>query len=67
MATAGHVSGLVIQALRHLGQRHVDRTVVEKLRKRIGPRERDQLLVDMPLAPVWIGEFMRQIASGTTR
>lgn len=67
MATAGRVSGLVIQALRHLGQRHVDRTVVEKLRKRIGPKERAQLLEDIPLAPVWIGELMRQIASGTRR
>ena len=67
MATAGRVSGLVIQALRYLGQRHVDRTVMEKLRKRIGPKERAQLLKDIPLAPAWIGELMRQIAIGTRR
>ena len=64
MATAGRVSGLVIQALRHLGQRHVDRTVIEKLRKRIGPEERSQLLKDIPLVPLWIGELMRQVATG---
>ena len=64
MATAGRISGLVIQALRHLGQRHVDRTVIEKLRKRIGPEERSQLLKDVPLAPLWIGELMRQVATG---
>ena len=65
MATAGRISGLVIQALRHLGQRNVDRMVIEKLRKRIGPRERAQLLADAPLAPAWIGELMREIARGT--
>lgn len=67
MATAGRISGLVIQALRYLGQPNVDRTAIEKLRKRIGPRERAQLLKDVPLAPAWIGELMRQIAGGTTR
>ena len=63
MATAGRVSGLVIQALRYLGQRNVDRTVIEKLRKRFGAKERAQLLKDVSLAPVWIGELMREIAS----
>ncbi len=67
MATAGRISGLVIQALRHLGRRNVDRTVIEKLRKRIGPRERAQLLADAPLAPAWISELMREIARGTRR
>lgn len=67
MATAGRVSGLVIQAMRYLGQRHVDPTVIETLRKRLGPKDRAQLLRDVPLAPVWIGELMRQIASGTAR
>lgn len=67
MAAAGRVSGLVIQAMRYLGQRHVDRTVIEKLRKRIGPKERAQLLKDVPLAPAWIGEFMREIAGGAKR
>lgn len=65
MATAGRVSGLVIQAMRYVGQRHVDRAVIEKLKKRVGPRERAQLLKDVPLAPAWIGELMRKIASGT--
>ncbi len=64
MATTGRVSGLVIQALRYLGRRHVDRTVVEKLRKRIRPEDRVQLLKDIPLAPLWIGEVMRRVATG---
>ncbi len=67
MATAGRVSGLVIQALRYLGQRHVDQAVIEKLRRRLGPKERAQLLEDLSLAPAWIGELMREIASRTKR
>ena len=71
MATANRISGLIIQAMRYLGQRHVDRAVIEKLQKRLGLKERAKLLKDVSLAPAWIGEWigelMRQIASGTTR
>ena len=67
MATANRISGLVIQAMRYLGQRHVNRAVIEKLHKRLGSKERAQLLKDVSLAPVWIGERMREIASGTPR
>lgn len=64
LATAGRVSGLVIQALRHIGQRHVDRSVIEKLRRRLGPKERAQLLKDVAFAPAWVGAFMSEIAVG---
>jgi len=67
MATANRISGLVIQALRHLGQRHVDHTVIRKLQRRLGPKERAQLLKDVSLAPAWIGALMRQIADGSPR
>ena len=67
MATAGRISGLVIQALRYLGQNHVDHGVIKKLQKRLSTQERAQLLKDAPLAPEWIGELMRQIANGTKR
>lgn len=63
MASAGRISGLVIQALRYLGKQHVGRSVVAKLRKRLEPKERAQLLEDAELAPAWIGEVMRQISS----
>ncbi len=63
MATAGRASGLVIQALRHLGQSHVDETSIKKLRDRLSSKDRGQLLKDVPLAPAWIGEIMREIAA----
>ena len=35
MATAGRVSGLVIQALRHIGKKHVDTAIEARLRKNL--------------------------------
>ena len=62
MATAGRTSGLVIQALRYLGQRHVDEAVVRKLRSVLSPADKARLLRDLRYAPAWVAAFMRQIA-----
>jgi len=62
MATAGHVSGLVIQALRFLGRRHVDRQVIETLRSRLTAKDRAVLRRDLRHAPVWIADVMRRVA-----
>jgi len=59
MATAGRISGLVIQALRYLGQRHVDEDLVSALDSRLDADSRRQLLKDVRFAPVWIAEIMR--------
>ena len=63
MATAGKVSGLVIQALRHLGRRHVDNAVIDHLRKRLSEDDKRQLLHDLTFAPAWIATEMRRIAA----
>lgn len=64
MATAGRISGLVIQALRHLKQANVDAQTVARLRARLTVQDKAVLLADAPLAPVWIADIMRDIASG---
>lgn len=66
MATAGRVSGLVIQALRHLKQPNVDAQVVKKLQRRLTPEDKAVLRADAPLAPAWIARIMQRIASGET-
>ena len=63
MATAGKVSGVVIQALRHLGQRHVDKDVIDKLNHRLSAQDKAQLLKDIQYAPAWIAAVIRQIAA----
>ncbi len=62
MATAGRISGLVIQALRHIGQAHVDDAVVARLQKRLTADDKKQLLRDIRHAPAWIAAIFRRIA-----
>lgn len=62
MATAGRVSGTVIQALRWLGRRYVDDRMVRMLRSRLSPADKRQLLKDIRYAPAWIAEAMRKVA-----
>ena len=61
MATAGRISGLVIQALRHLGQDHVDEHIIYMLKKRLSVEDKLQLMKDLRYAPVWIGKIFRQL------
>ena len=61
MATAGKVSGVVIQALRWLGQRHIDDTVVWTLRNRLSDGDKSQLMRDAPYAPGWIRDVIHQV------
>lgn len=67
MATAGRLSGLVIQALRWLGREYVDADMVRILRARIDAAGRAELLADIGSAPAWIGEVMREVARGGHR
>jgi len=63
MATAGKASGLVIQALRDLGRRNVDDTVMRTLKKKLSDDDKEQLIKDLRYAPAWIADVMRRIAA----
>lgn len=65
MATAGRVSGTVIQALRSIGQRHVDESVIRRLRRNLKPEDRVALVKDAHLAPAWIAAIFHQLADQT--
>ena len=62
MVTAGRVTGLVIQALRHLGAAHIDQKTVDHLRRKLSASDKTHLLKDIRYAPAWIGSILRQIA-----
>jgi hypothetical protein len=66
MATAGRTSGLVIQALRHLGRAHVSSERIAHLRQLLTDKDRKELLADFRLAPAWMHPFLRAI-SGNER
>jgi hypothetical protein len=63
MATAGTVSGFVIQALRYLGRAHVTDETVKRLDRRLSGDDRKQLLKDLAYAPAWIADIMRRLAA----
>jgi hypothetical protein len=61
MATAGRISGLVIQALRHIGQKHIDDSIIARLRKQLPEDDKKQLIRDVRHAPAWIAAIMRRV------
>jgi hypothetical protein len=63
VAAAGRTSGLVIAALRELGQHHVTRARIAHLRELLSKSDRARLLKDLSLAPVWMHPFLRFIAA----
>jgi hypothetical protein len=65
MATAGRVSGTMIQALRWLGRRNVDGRVVATLRRKLSAADKRQLVKDLRYAPAWVADVMRKVAQGT--
>jgi hypothetical protein len=67
MATAGKISGLVMQALRHLGQGQVDGKAVAILARRLDDTARKQLMKDIRYAPAWIASIIRKLAAGAQK
>jgi len=65
MATAGRTSGLVIQALRWIGQRNVDDKVIARLRRNLRLEDRAALAKDVHLAPAWIASILRRLAEAS--
>jgi len=61
MATAGVISGLVIQALRYLGRNHVNDKVIRILKARMTRADKKQLMRDFRYAPAWMGLIFKQL------
>ena len=62
MAAAGRLSGLLIQALRALGAKHVTPARIEHLKRTIPAEERRGLVKDIALAPAWMHPIFRELA-----
>lgn len=62
MATAGRKTGMLIQALRHLGQDQVDEKVLAALRRHIDHTDRPVIRKDLRHAPAWIADLLRPLA-----
>jgi hypothetical protein len=62
MAAAGRLSGLLMQALRHLGKEHITPARVDHLKRTLPAKERQGLLKDLRLAPAWMHPLFRELA-----
>lgn len=63
MAAAGRPSGLIIQALRHLGQEHITPARITRLRRALPADDRRALLKDLALAPEWMHSSLKELAA----
>lgn len=64
MAAAGRLSGLLMQALRHLGKEHITPERMKHLKRTLPAKERQRLLKDLRLAPAWMHPLFRELAGG---
>jgi len=63
MESAGRTSGLVIQALRHIGKDRVTPEMISHLRTVLSEKDRRRLAQDARYAPAWIATIMAGIAA----
>ncbi len=64
MAATGRLSGLLIQALRAMGEEHITKQHREHLKQTLPAKQRRELLNDLSLAPAWMHPIFRELAGG---
>jgi hypothetical protein len=62
MACAGRLSGLLIQALRFLGEAHVTHERIAHVRSALPAAERAQAAADLAYAPAWMRPWLLEVA-----
>lgn len=62
MATAGRLSGLLIQALRELGKENITTDRCEHLKRTLPADKRRELLNDIKFAPGWMHPIFKKLA-----
>ena len=61
MASAGKISGLIIQALRHIGRLHVDEKIIDAIQRRLNDKDKKVLRRDQRFAPDWVKKIIERI------
>lgn len=62
MACAGRLSGLLIQALRFLGEAHVTPERIARVRSALPAAERAEAAADLVYAPAWMRPWLLEVA-----
>lgn len=64
MATAGRISGTIIQALRHIGAKQITDRHIARLRALLSGADKELLRTDRVYAPGWTHSLIDSIAEG---
>lgn len=64
LAAAERLTGLLVQAFRHLRRENVTAKRIAHLKRTLPASERRRLLRDLPLAPAWMHHLLRELAEG---
>lgn len=65
MATAGRLSGLLIQAFRELGKDHITPARIDHLRRTLPANKRRDLMNDIKLTPAWMRPIFQDLAEAS--
>lgn len=61
MAAAGRLSGLLIQAFRHLGKENITPDRIRHLKRKVPAAKRRTIQKDIRLAPAWMHRYFREL------
>jgi hypothetical protein len=67
MATAGKISGLVIQAFRYLGNGNITRVHLDILSQKLTPAQKKELQHDYIYSPTWMHPHLLKIAQSPSK
>jgi hypothetical protein len=60
LSVKGEISGLVIQALKTIGQNKVDAETIEKIQAILKNEKKENIINDAKLSPAWINKILMQ-------
>jgi hypothetical protein len=60
LSVKGEISGLVIQALKTIGQNKVDSETIEKIQAILKNEKKENIINDAKLSPAWINKILMQ-------
>ena len=56
----GAISGLIVQALKTVGQNNVDESTIEKIQAMLKNEKKENIINDAKLSPTWINQILMQ-------
>ena len=56
-------AGLIIQAMRHLGEKHINKTVVSVIKQGLSDKDAKELKTYLPFLPIWMHDTIKTLAA----